>query len=89
VEDDDRSADPGCIPWLVDGEQRGPPEDCGGVSGYQRLTEAVKAPPDSLDEDGRAFVRWAGDDFNTEAFSVSQARHALLLSAAWGCLKGL
>jgi len=88
VEDDDVSADPGWTPWLVDGERRGPPEDCGGVSGYQRLVEAINAPPETLDEEGRDFVRWGGDGFDPEEFSVSQARHALLLSAAWGCLEG-
>jgi hypothetical protein len=88
VEDDDVSADPGWIPWALDGERRGPPEDCGGVSGYQRLIEAVKVPPESLDEEGRDFLRWAGEDFDPEDSSVPQARHALLLSAAWECLKG-
>ncbi|RFF31604.1 hypothetical protein DZC52_04395 [Wenzhouxiangella sediminis] len=88
VENDDVAADPGWIPWLVDGKRRGPPEDCGGVSGYQRLIGAVEAPPETLDEEGRDFVRWVGADFDPEEFNVSQARHALLVSAAWGCLKG-
>jgi hypothetical protein len=85
VEDDDVSADPGWIPWLLDGERRGPPEDCGGVSGYQRLIEAVKAPPESLGEEGRDFLRWAGEDFDPEEFSVSQARQATELS--WGATR--
>lgn len=87
VEDADVSADPGWIPWLVDGARRGPPEDCGGVDGYQRLIETAKAPRESLDEDDREFVEWAGDDFDPDQFNVAQARHALLLTAAWGCLK--
>lgn len=88
VEETAVKADPGWIPWLIDGARRGPPEDCGGVDGYQRLIEAAKAPTESLDEDDRDFLRWAGDDFDPEQFSVSQARHALLLAAAYGCLKG-
>lgn len=87
VEDAHVSADPGWIPWLVDGARRGPPEDCGGVNGYQRLIEAAKAPRESLDEDDREFVEWAGDDFDPEKFNVAQARHALLLAAAWGWVK--
>jgi len=79
-------ADPGWIPYLVDGARRGPPEDCGGVSGYRQLIEALRTPYDDLDEDGRSFVDWAGD-FDPEDYSVSQARHALLLSSAWGSLK--
>ena len=41
VEDTAVKADPGWIPWLIDGARRGPPEDCGGVPGYQRLIEAT------------------------------------------------
>ncbi|WP_376695907.1 plasmid pRiA4b ORF-3 family protein [Wenzhouxiangella sp. EGI_FJ10305] len=88
VEDTNVSADPGWIPWLIDGARRGPPEDCGGVPGYQRLIEAANAPPETLNEDELDFVGWAGDGFDPEEFSVFQARHSLLLSAGWGCLKG-
>lgn len=80
-------ADPGWIPHLVDGARRGPPEDSGGVPGYQRLIEAARAPYEDLDDEDRSFVDWAGDDYDSEDFSVSQARHALLLSAAWGALR--
>lgn len=40
----------------------------------------------SLDDDDRELVEWAGNDFDPEQFNVSQARHALILAAAWGCL---
>lgn len=80
-------ADPGWIPYLVDGARRGPIEDSGGVPGYQRLIEAVRTPYEDLDEEDRLFVDWAGDDFDSDDFSLSQARHALLLSYAWGSLR--
>jgi hypothetical protein len=79
--------DPGRIPHLVDGARRGPPEDCGGPGGYQRLIEAMRTPYEDLEEEDRSFVDWAGDDFDPDEFSVSQAHHALLLSAAWGSLR--
>jgi hypothetical protein len=51
------------------------------------LIEAVRTPYEDLEDEDRSFVDWAGDDFDPEEFSVSQARHALLLSAAWGSLR--
>jgi hypothetical protein len=87
VEDVAVPVDPGWIPHLVDGARRGPPEDCGGIDGYQRLIAAVRTPYEDLEDEDRSFVDWAGDDFDPEEFSVSQARHALLLSAAWGSLR--
>jgi hypothetical protein len=80
-------ADPGWIPYLVDGARRGPIEDSGGVHGYQRLIQAARAPYEDLDDEDRSFVDWAGKDFDPNDFSLAQARHALLLSAAWGSLK--
>jgi hypothetical protein len=80
-------ADPGWIPYLVNGSRPGPVEDSGGVSGYQRLIEAARSPYEDLDEEDRSFVDWAGPHFDPDAFSLAQARHALLLSAAWGSLR--
>jgi hypothetical protein len=77
----------GWVPHLVDGARRGPIEDSGGVPGYQRLIEAVRTPYEDLDDDDRSLVDWAGEDFDPDDFSLSQARHALLLSAAWGSLR--
>jgi hypothetical protein len=80
-------ADPGWIPYVVGGARRGPIEDSGGVPGYERLIEAVRTPYEDLDDEDQAFVNWAGKDFDPDDFNLSQARHALLLSAAWGSLK--
>jgi hypothetical protein len=80
-------ASPDRIPHLVDGARRAPPEDCGGAHGYLRLLEIMRIPYEDRDEEDRSFVDWAGADFDPEEFSVSQARHALLLAAAWGSLK--
>jgi len=79
-------ADPAWMPFLVDGERSGPPEDCGGVHGYERLTRALRISFEDLDGDDRDFVEWAGD-FNPDEFGVRQARQSLLLISAWGALK--
>lgn len=75
------------IPWLMDGERRGPKEDSGGPRGYVKLVRLLERPLDDLDEEERGYVGWLGSDFDPGAFSVEQARHALLLAAAWGVLK--
>ena len=87
VEDTEVRAAEGWIPWVVDGARSGPPEDCGGPPGYSQLVAALRRPLEDLDDDDRSFVEWAGPDFDPEAFSIRQARHALLLCSAWGVLR--
>jgi hypothetical protein len=77
-------ADPAYQPWLLDGGGRGPPEDCGGPKRYMQLLAALEVPLEDLEDDMRELVEWAGLDFDADEFSVEQARHALLLLAAWG-----
>jgi hypothetical protein len=40
-----------------------------------------------LEDEDRSFVEWAGPDSDPEEYSVSQARHALLLTGSWGALR--
>lgn len=57
-----------------------PPEDCGGIFGYQEFLENLKTKPK-----GRAvkeFQRWAGGDFDPERFD-RRAANAALLHMAW------
>lgn len=81
-----RRADPGWLPWLLDGQRAGPPEDCGGVWGYEELITALNTPLDEVDPDEEVLSlrQWVGPDYDPERFDVRAARHALLLSAAWG-----
>lgn len=48
-------------PWLVDGEFTAPPEDCGGVPGYERLLEVYRTGKDPWGEDPEEIIEWAGD----------------------------
>ncbi len=66
----------------VEGARARPPEDVGGVSGYQEFLEAVL---DRTHEEHRAMLRWAGGHFDPEWFDlelvnkdVARALHANL-----------
>lgn len=48
-------------PWLLDGEGTAPPEDCGGVPGYERLLEVFRTGKDPWGEDPEELIAWAGD----------------------------
>jgi len=55
------------LPVCVDGAGACPPEDCGGVGGYERLL-AILADPG--DEEHEAVREWAGGDLDPHAFDV-------------------
>ena len=73
----------GWLPWLLEGERRGPPEDCGGPMGYMELLASMRTPLEDLSDNDRGRAEWAGLDFDPDEFSVEQARHALLLASRW------
>ena len=65
----------------LDGANACPPKDCGGTGGYADLLEALANP---AHEEHEQYRRWAGEDFNPEAFDLAAtnaALHRLRLSA--------
>ncbi|MEX1181993.1 MAG: hypothetical protein WEF86_02080 [Gemmatimonadota bacterium] len=58
------------VPRLLAGARACPPEDCGGVSGYHDLVEAV-ADPDH--EEHEALLEWLGGGYDPAEYDV--ARH--------------
>jgi hypothetical protein len=60
-------------PRCLDGKRAGPPEDCGGVSGYYELLEALRDP---RHHDHERLRTWVGDHFDPELFSVQQLNSA-------------
>lgn len=60
-------------PICVRGERRCPPEDVGGVSGYEDFLEVIL---DSQHEDYHQFVRWAGGHF-IDVFDLKAANETL------------
>ena len=56
------------------GERAGPPDDCGGVWGYENLLQAIADPKH---EDHDDLLEWLGDEFDPEAFDRDEVNTAL------------
>lgn len=57
-------------PVCVEGERAGPPEDCGGVPGYEHLLEVLADPEQEEYQDA---LQWLGSDFDPQAFDARLA----------------
>ena len=73
-------ADPNtALPLCIAGARASPPEDCGGISGFYGLLEALSDP---AHEDHEEMLEWAGE-FDPEAFSVESANQVLAPLQGW------
>jgi hypothetical protein len=61
-------------PVCLAGERVCPPEDCGGVWGYQEFLEAIMNPTHTEHE---AMLTWAGGSFDPEAFDLGAVNASL------------
>jgi hypothetical protein len=61
-------------PVCVQGKRACPPEDVGGVWGYQDFLEAI-ADPEHEEHD--EYLAWIGGDFDPEAFDLDEVNEAL------------
>ena len=61
-------------PACLAGERHGPPEDCGGIGGFDNLLEAIADPQHEQHEE---LLDWVGEDFDPEAFSVEEINRRL------------
>jgi hypothetical protein len=61
------------LPVCVDGRRAGPPEDCGGVSGYEELLAVLadRSHPEHAERAEWASA-WGGATLDPEAFDPSQ-----------------
>jgi hypothetical protein len=58
----------------LDGQGACPPEDVGGVSGYEQFLEAIRDP---LHEEHDNYLVWVGYKFDPDVFNVAAANAAL------------
>jgi hypothetical protein len=56
-------------PICTGGKRNCPPEDCGGIPGYENLLEAISDPNH---EEHEELIDWLGDDFDPDYFNVDE-----------------
>ena len=61
-------------PVCLEGERACPPEDCGGVWGYDDLLEAIRNPKH---EEHESMLEWIGGRCDPEDFDAKQATKAM------------
>ena len=64
------------VPRCLDGARACPPEDCGGIGGYEHLLEALR---DRRHPDHKELRRWAGAHFDPELFSLKAVNSSLAI----------
>jgi len=58
-------------PYCLAGERRCPPEDCGGVGGYESLVAVMRDP---AHEEYESTLRWLGGRFDPERFNAKKVK---------------
>jgi len=61
-------------PRVVDGARACPPEDVGGIPGYEEFVKALRDPRHKAHD---SMLEWAGGSFDPEAFDVDAANREL------------
>jgi len=64
------------LPYLAGGERAGPPEDCGGIGGFEEFLQAFGDPGHP---DHEEMAKWVGEDYDPARFDVRAHRHALVI----------
>lgn len=63
------------LPKCTKGERECPPEDCGGVWGYQEFLQAIQNPSHPEHEE---MLEWVDDEFDPEYFDLKETNEVLL-----------
>jgi len=63
-----------CFPRCIKGKRVCPPEDCGGIWGYQDLIEIIN---DTSHPEHEEMLEWLGGDFDPEYFDVNETNEIL------------
>ena len=64
----------------LEGERACPPEDVGGVPGYDVFCSALKDPEH---EDHEFFKTWSGGDYDSERFEIDTVNWVLMRYLRW------
>ena len=71
------------LPVCIAGKNHCPPEDCGGVWGYEDLLYILKNPDH---EDYEDYMEWLGGDFDPKYFNKNEVNEMLKLDD-YGCFE--
>jgi hypothetical protein len=80
--EDDRYENPALVSEIecLDGARACPPEDIGGVFGYDEFCDAVNNP----DHEEHEHIRqWYGEPYDSDAFSTDDLNDALMIYLRW------
>jgi hypothetical protein len=58
-----------CYPVCIGGKRARPPEDCGGLGGYEDFLEIIRNPEH---EEYEETIEWAGGKFDPEYFDIKK-----------------
>lgn len=58
------------VPRCIEGERACPPEDVGGIRGYEEFLRVIRDPHD---EEHERMLEWAGERFDPERFDLEEA----------------
>jgi len=61
-------------PECLAGEMSCPPEDCGGIWGYENMLKILKQPDH---EEYETYIEWLGEDFDPEDFDLESVNKIL------------
>ncbi|MCK4345254.1 MAG: plasmid pRiA4b ORF-3 family protein, partial [Bacteroidales bacterium] len=61
-------------PKCIAGKRNSPPEDCGGIPGYEDIIEELKSKNKSEHQD---ILKWLGD-YDLEKFDINEVNEAIL-----------
>ncbi len=70
------------VPRCIEGKRNCPPEDCGGIWGYEDLLNVIS---DKKHEDYKDMMRWLGGKFDPEEFNIN-AINKELKKKDYGCI---
>jgi len=65
---EDRAQRESDVPVVLAGERACPPEDCGGIPGYEHLLKVLGKKRHSKDE--RELLEWVGEDYDPEEYEL-------------------
>jgi hypothetical protein len=70
------------LPCCTDGKGNCPPEDCGGIWGYQDLKEIISNPKH---RQYKETIEWVGNEFDPDSFDKNEINE-MLKSPDFGCI---